>query len=219
MKKELIYKNEQKKISFLLATIIFNLLFGLLVLSYFFSKDNNQLFILIFGLIGLVIVNLIYILEYKLPLSKTLKQNKFIKETGTKIPGYIEEFLYNLSYRPKNDSTIIKEEIINLKISYINPVNNKKEILVTPPIAFSPIEDLGSKNCNVYILNDKVLASDFVPKNTTEPSIWSNDDLSVIRMQDEKRKLKKDQKLYLIYGLSLIVILLILSLLIFLTKK
>lgn len=224
MKKELIYKNEKRKLSIVFAIFVFNLLFCILIVSYFINEDmqNNQVFLLLFGIFGLFITNLLYILNYKLPLYKVLKQNKDIKENGIKTTGYIEEFIYRLSYqniRSNNDPTIIKEENVKLKVSYVNPGTNNKEVFITPLIAFSPIDDLGSRNCDVYILDDKVLACNFVAKNSNELSIWSEDDISVIRMQDEIRRFKEEKKSFLIYGIALIVILLVMSLLVFFIKK
>ena len=224
MKKELIYKNEKRKISMIIATIFFNIIFLLLVISYFDNKDleNNQLFFLIFGIFGIFVTNLLYVLEYRWPLYKVLKQNKYIKENGVKTTGYIEEFIYNLSYRnvrTTNEPLIVKEENIELKISYVNPITKEKDVLITPLIAFSPIDDLGSRNCDVYVLDDKVLACNFIAKSNNEPSVWSDDDLSVLRMQDEKRKFKEEKKSYLIYGIALFIFLLVFFFFLFLMNK
>ena len=60
MKKELIYKNEKRKLSIVFAIFVFNLLFCILIVSYFINEDmqNNQVFLLLFGIFGLFITNL-----------------------------------------------------------------------------------------------------------------------------------------------------------------
>ena len=212
MKKELIYKKEKISPFEIIAFIIFNILAFLILYSVIVSKteynESTRLFFLLFLLVYLIILYNIYLFHIFLPAFKARKKNRLIKEKGIKVPGFIEKFDYKIfyqSYMGTENRKFRKIKYFQLHVSYIHPETNQKEEYITPPIDFSPLKDLGSRNCTVYIFNSDRYVTDFV-KNENHQKIWDDNDLSVIQMQENIRKFKEERSQLFKFGLFLLIL-------------
>ena len=161
MKKKLMYKNESLGIDFLVVMYIF------IGFVFFFNNvlaedkfDNKYL-------IGFAVF---FTLAYLIGIVDTLihrkKYNK-IRTHGIRVEGNIVDFIFETKRRHDE-----REIIHKVEVEYVDPKTNEKVRVFSPKLNFSPQYNLGSKKCSVYILNNDIYISDFVPRQKEETNIW-----------------------------------------------
>lgn len=133
------------------------------------------------------------------------KKNLKIKRYGQRLDGYIYDLEHNIDVGGRQ----IHIEYF-LIIKYFNPFTNQEMLYKTPRINFNPIEDLGSRNCSVYIYNNEIYVSDFVNRLPNQNRIWSEE---IIKSKNYNALLKEGTlKIFKFLGV-LILILFILAIL------
>ena len=74
----------------------------------------------------------------------------------------------------------------NYRFKYILTILYNNTIIKTPIIAFNPIKDLGSKDCEVYVLDDEFYVTGFMPRRREDEIIWSENNESVINTKQKR---------------------------------
>lgn len=196
---KLCYSVEKRKNTITILNIIFFI--GAIWYSMYeiiVEKEESSGYIALLCLmLGL---ELFYILFFLRPSIKTKLKYKNIKKNGQKYKGYIESFNYE-KYQDIHSSNANKTRYrYILLIKY-----GENSVLKTPEIAFNPVRDLGSRECDIYVLGNEVYATGFVKRKINENIIWDEDDESVLRLKEIKKNIYKENKLGIIFAIAFVI--------------
>ena len=181
--KKMCYAEEDYSFLLFLFTIFINIFCIFYVVSEL-STSKQDLFSYIGILCILFIIDIFYCITlYKKTIKNRIKYAK-IKKEGTKYQGIITSFNYDSYTNIYVDTTTKEYFAYTLNISY-----GDNSIFKTPIVAFNPINDLGSKECDIYVYNSQVYATGFKKRKVGENIIWDENDESV-------RKATRRKKLY-----------------------
>jgi hypothetical protein len=168
------YYQEQK-----LANIIIELAISLLFLFTFieiiitFDKTSNLVggpVLLIIDLVVLLCIGLI-------PLFDSIGKIKgrhicsTVLKNGKKVSGTITKL-----YKNEEDSRDGYLSHFYVRIKYKDPEKKKDKEFKTKRLSFNPYRKLKSNKCNVYVYNDKVVATDFEFVESGEKGKYSEDE-------------------------------------------
>lgn len=108
--------------------------------------------------------------------AKIRKELIEIKEKGIKVEGNLVRFnKYTTKFKNAENQTKYHYHYTVI-VEYINPYTNEKSQYETPELSFDAHHSLGSKKCNVYVLNNKIYVTDFVKIKKGEENIWAQED-------------------------------------------
>ena len=168
--KKMCYAEENYSFLLLLFTIFINIFCIFYVVSEL-STSKQDLFSYIGILCILFIIDIFYCITlYKKTFKNKIKYAK-IKKEGTKYQGIITSFNYDSYTNIYVDTTTKEYFAYTLNISY-----GDNSIFKTPIVAFNPINDLGSKECDIYVYNSQVYATGFRKRKIGENIIWDEND-------------------------------------------
>ena len=151
----------------------------LLVLPSIIAIYNNEFINFLPAAIILAIIFVIAIISMKRQQKSHNDYREQITsavEKGVKVVGKINDIKYvDEEFRePNREKTYIHK--YKLLIEYTNPSTKEKAVFETPILSFNPIYSLASRDCSVYIYNDIVYATDFIPVKNGEKSVFFQED-------------------------------------------
>ena len=212
--KKFCYQDEE--ISKVMHFIAFTVYILVVMFSIKNIINNNE----ITGYIGMIILVsvmlLFYIFVAIIPKMKKIIGYNKIKKYGERFDGYIDSYDYKDEYlrpsEPGGNSRQIFYYILN--ITY----ENGQKTFTTPRITFNP-KDLGSRSCSVYVLNNKVYATDFIKKAFNYINVWEDDNQSVVNENKVKEMYRQKIKMAFEMAIPLAILyFIILGIILFITK-
>lgn len=175
----LYYKNEMK--DFKMAIFFFLSMLVVSAIGHFLeAPDAPYIFtfgIVVFFSLIMFLINLKYYLTYQ--------KNQKIKMYGQRIDGYINSFECGVTRRGRGKNRVY----YRLVVTYIHPSSNQHCIYVTPKVNFDIFKSLSSRRCNVYLLNNKVYASDFVLRSENQECVWESE---IVQQYNSQELLNQD---------------------------
>lgn len=175
MKKKLKYKNEIstsiKDLIFIILTLI-----GFYILTQIFEVGDKKTVLIILG--GFAILSFIIFVITGINAKRIRTKNNSIKNNGIKVYGKI------LEYKGDNSDDTTKYTLL---VEYKDPYTQQLKSYETPHIGFS-INDLGSRECSVYVYNDDIYVTEFVLVEDGEKSIWVKENPFLEELQKELLK-------------------------------
>lgn len=213
--KKLCYDDETKKIS---ACSIFLCIMGfIIIISVIVGLLSNRELppfpvILAFVIFTLLVCTVLiiedkderkYRKEYR-------KKCTDIQKNGIRVEGTIIKFNRYTSQDFKKVYTDIDNLVghsasvytsyYTVTVEYVNPYTNEKLQYETPKLSCEPSHWLGSKKCNVYILDKQIYVTDFVKKNKGENNSWNKKDSSYDKNVNAEKKEEHKTFFYIILG-------------------
>ena len=142
------------------CSILFFIVAFVFSLSDIFDAETTEqgleiLRIIIFLTFLVFIYNLV---EYRF-----YKNNLITKQNGVRVNGFISDI--KIKVKSYEDDIKLKYRLI---VDYTDPFSGKLINYKTPELNFDPFDDLGSRECSVYIYKGHVFVTDFVKKVNSE---------------------------------------------------
>lgn len=199
--KDLGYKNEFKDFSLSIGLSLF------MFLAFFIGTLLEGLSLtvsLIVSFFSTLVLSII-VLVNNIKGYKFYKKNQEIKNNGRRINGYVSSFEYSVT------NGKYQRAEYTLVINYIDPFSGINCVYKTPVVNFDIFNDLGSRNCSVYLYNDMIYVSDYIRKMPNDSYVWEESIIS----QYNPQKLVKDASKKRLKSIGLFFLILILILLFF----
>lgn len=140
--------------------------------------DTGDMECLYAGMFG-TIVSAIFIFIIFFPEAKKKykerKRLKEIKEKGIKVEGNIIDYKTYSTRNSEINNVIDKSYYYTVIVEYVDPHTKEKKEYETLGLAFDAHHCLGSKKCSVYVYENEVYVTDFIPVNKGEENIWARE--------------------------------------------
>lgn len=156
------------------AVIILYIIYVMCGFSLFIVWQKNKpfesMFELMFPIVSIllfaVFITLCYLPTY-IKTSKNHRKYQNIKKNGIRVTGEILECTYRTEHIADSRTTYY-----NIIVKYYDTKTFEEITITTPDLNFNPYTQLGSKLCNVYILDDEVYVSDFIGVKKGEKGVF-----------------------------------------------
>lgn len=130
------------------------------------------------GMFGIVVTTIfLYIIFFPETKRKfkERKRLKEIKEKGTKAEGNIIDYKTYSTRNSEFKNVIDEAYYYTVIVEYVDPHTKEKTQYETPGLSFDAHHCLGSKKCSVYVYENEVYVTDFIPVNKGEENIWARE--------------------------------------------
>lgn len=125
-------------------------------------------------IVSAIILYIIFFPEAKRKF-KERKRLKEIKEKGIKVEGNIIDYKTYSTRKSEFKNVIDEAYYYTVTVEYIDPHTKEKIKYETPGLSFDAHHCLGSKKCSVYVYENEVYVTDFIPVNKGEENIWARE--------------------------------------------
>lgn len=174
--KKLHYAVEIKNIYAYIFVIIVAIIMPIFIIKT--TIDTVEMDAFYAGMFGVVvsaiILYIIFFPEAKRKF-KERKRLKEIKEKGTKAEGNIIDYKTYSTRNSEFKNVIDEAYYYTVTVEYIDPHTKEKTQYETPGLSFDAHHCLESKKCSVYVYENEVYVTDFIPVNKGEENIWSKE--------------------------------------------
>lgn len=186
MNKKLCYAIEKKGSLMPIVYYLIGFLIFLILLSILLGNFSWDFLVYMIGLaIFIFLCTYIFFLVMEMLIyNKVRRELNNIKEMGVRVDGTLIKFRH---VSADGDG----RSYYTLTVQYINPYTNEVLQYETPALSFDAHHELGSKKCNVYILDDKVYVTDFVGVEKGEENVWAREDDYYKNVALREKKLNK----------------------------
>lgn len=174
--KKLSYAVEIKNICAYIFVIIVAIIMPIFIIKTTIDTgDMDAFYAGMFGTIVTAIFMYIILFPETKKKYKERKRLKEIKEKGIKVEGNIIDYKTYSARNSEINNVIDKSYYYTVIVEYVDPHTKEKKEYETPGLAFDAHHCLGSKKCSVYVYENKVYVSDFIPVNKGEENIWARE--------------------------------------------
>lgn len=139
------------------------------------TGDMEALYAGMFGVAVTAICLYIIIFPEAKKKFKERKRLKEIKEKGIKVEGNIIDYKTYSTRNSEFKNVIDEAHYYTVLVEYVDPHTKEKTQYETPGLSFDAHHCLGSKKCSVYVYENEVYVTDFIPVNKGEENIWSKE--------------------------------------------